>query len=188
MSDATPRSIPTGQALGAFVVSALVSLMLVGAAPAAAESAPQRESTARSDDAARSGPVDIVQAVGCVEERRESSGTTWWLVNSTAPMVSEAGVFNTDHVEEARDASPGSGEFELVGVADFLDVEGLLRSASREQFTTEEQANATGELRGGHTVLVKGLLIPDDEKARINLLAVVGLRDECRGHDEHGSR
>ena len=63
--------------------------------------------------------------------------------------------------------------------ADFLDVEGLLASGDRALFTTPEQANATGELRAGRTVLVKGLLIEADESSRINLMAVVGLSETC---------
>tara|TARA_B100000949_G_scaffold208474_1_gene200318 strand:- start:239 stop:511 length:273 start_codon:yes stop_codon:yes gene_type:complete len=89
-------------------------------------------------------------------------------------------VFNRTEIEEIADTvEPGAREFQLVGVADFLDVEGLLASGDRALFTTPEQANATGELRAGRTVLVKGLLIEADESSRINLMAVVGLSETC---------
>ena len=73
----------------------------------------------------------------------------------------------------------GDRDFQLVGVADFLDAESLLEWGERSEFTTAEQANATGELRERRTVLVKGLLIEADPTSRINLLAVVGLAEEC---------
>ena len=66
-----------------------------------------------------------------------------------------------------------------MGVADFLGAEALLRSFDRSSFTTPDQVNATGELRAGRTVLIKGLLIESDDTARINLLSVVGLADTC---------
>ncbi len=128
--------------------------------------------------AARSGQVDIVETVGCVEQRGGPEGA-WWLTRSPEPVVSEAGVFNRDQVDEARATALGVKAFELVGIAEFLDSDGLLRSGTRAAFTTPDQVNATGDLRPGHKVLVKGLLIETDETARINLLAVVGLRDDC---------
>lgn len=124
--------------------------------------------------------VDVVQTVGCVE-RRNGQQATWWLTRAAVPTVSRVGVFNSVQIEEARrTATLGSRDFRLVGVAEFLDAEGLLRSGDRARFTTPEQANATGELREGHTVLVKGLLIETGAESRINLLVVVGMADTCR--------
>jgi hypothetical protein len=89
-------------------------------------------------------------------------------------------VFNRTEVDEIAGAvKPGARVFQLVGVADFLDVDGLLASGDRQLFTTAEQANATGELRTGRMVLVKGLLIEADGDSRINLMAVVGLSETC---------
>ena len=122
--------------------------------------------------------VEIVQTVGCVEERG-GDPATWWLTRAVEPTVIRAGVFNENQVEEAKAAGLGSSAFQLIGVADFLDAESLLRFGDRAQFTTPEQVNATGELGEGRTVLVKGLLIEDGGASRINLLAVVGLADEC---------
>ena len=42
-----------------------------------------------------------------------------------------------------------------------------------------DQINASGELRPGRTVLVKGLLIETDGESRINLTSVVGLANSC---------
>ena len=121
--------------------------------------------------------VEIVRTVGCVERR--AGDPEWWLARAAEPAVTRAGVFNSVQVDEARAQAPGEREFALVGVADFLGAEALLRSFDRASFTTPEQVNATGELRAGRTVLVKGLLIEADEGARINLLAVVGLAETC---------
>ena len=121
--------------------------------------------------------VEIVQTVGCVERR--SGDAAWWLARAAEPTVTRAGVFNSVQVDEAREQGPGERAFRLVGVADFLGAEALLRSFDRSSFTTPDQVNATGELRAGRTVLVKGLLIDPDAAARINLMVVVGLADTC---------
>ena len=122
--------------------------------------------------------VAIVQTVGCVEQRG-GDAVTWWLTRAADPTESRAGVFNVNQVDEAKETALGSGEFQLVGVADFLTAEGLLRWGDRAQFTSPEQVNATGELREGRTMLVKGLLIEADAVSRINLLAVIGLANTC---------
>ncbi len=127
---------------------------------------------------ARTQPqVEMVQTTGCVEQRPDGG---WWLTRAAEAEVTRPGVFNHVQVDEVRDAlAPGTNEFQLVGVADFLDADGLLATRGRTEFTTPDQANATGELRPGRTVLVKGLLIEDDDLSRINLTAVVGLSDTC---------
>lgn len=137
-----------------------------------------------AQDAGRPAPtkakVDVVQTVGCVE-RRSGSPSTWWLTHAASPMVTREGVFNRTQIEDAKKAlAPGSQEFQLVGVPDFLDAEGLLKSGDRAGFTKPDQVNATGELREGRAVLVKGLLIVAGAESRINLLAVVGIADSCR--------
>lgn len=130
--------------------------------------------------------VDIVRTVGCVE-MRNGDAATWWLTRVADPTEIRAGVFNVNQVEEAKEEALGTREFQLIGVAEFLDAESLLRFGDRAQFTTADQVNATNQLREGHTVLVKGLLIEASTTAgttagapaRINLLAVVGLADTC---------
>lgn len=121
--------------------------------------------------------AEIVQTVGCVE--RGDGENTWRLTRAADPETTRFGVFDTAQIDEAREAARGSREFRLIGVADFLTAEGLLRSGDRALFTTPEQINATGELRVGRTVLVKGLLIEAEREPRINLVAVVGLADSC---------
>ena len=148
------------------------TLAVSALAPPIAVAAGQRSS-------ARPEPqVEVVQTVGCVEQRT-SDETTWWLTRAVEPTSTRPRVFNEVEVEEARENTSGDHEFQLVGVADFLTAEGLLRFGQRAIFTTPEQINATGELRAGRTVLVKGLLIEADDLSRINLLSVVGLADTC---------
>ena len=120
--------------------------------------------------------VEIVKTVGCAE-KRSGSPATWWLTRAVEPEVVREGVFDADQVEEAKGTAVGAREFQLVGVADFLDAEALLEWGERFEFTTADQANATGELQERRTVLIKGLLIDADPVPRINLLAVVGLAD-----------
>ena len=122
--------------------------------------------------------VDIVQTVGCAE-RRGGDPDTWWLTRVPEPTVPRSGVFSVTQIEEAGEIELGAGELQLIGVADFLDAESLLEWGERAEFTTPEQANATGELREGRKVLVKGPLIETDTVQRINLLAVVGLAETC---------
>ena len=123
--------------------------------------------------------VQIVQTVGCVEQRGDDAGG-WWLTRAAEPTVVKPGVFDETQVEEAQNTETGSREFQLIGAAEFLDAKSQLEWGDRAQFSTAHQVNATNELRKGRTVLVKGLLIDPDGDARINLLSVVGLADTCQ--------
>ena len=122
--------------------------------------------------------VDIVQTVGCAEQRSDD-GVTWWLTRAAEPAEIGPGPFEEPQVDAARNRETGSREFQLIGFAEFVDPATLLAWADRALFTTEEQVNATNSLRQGSFVLVKGLLIDADGSARINLLSVVGLADAC---------
>ena len=122
--------------------------------------------------------VDIVQTIGCAEQRSDT-GVTWWLTRAADPAVSGPGPFEEPQVDEARNRETGSREFQLIGFAEFVDPAAQLAWADRALFTTEDQVNATDELRQGRFVLVKGLLVDADGGARINLLSVVGLADTC---------
>lgn len=147
--------------------------VLLGVSVVAQQPARDRRTTPQENPA-----VDIVQTSGCVE-RRSGSPDTWWLARATDTRVTQAGVFSMAQIEAAKAQPAGAKTFQLVGVADFLDTEGLLKSGRREEFTTAQTANATGDLRPGRKVLVKGLLVTAGEASRINLLNVVGLADAC---------
>lgn len=122
--------------------------------------------------------VDVVQSIGCVE-RHDGSPETWWLTKAADPRVTQPGVFSTGQVDTARGAALGANTFELVGVADFLDADGLLKSGRRREFTTSQNVNATGQIRPGRKILVKGMYITTGETKRINLLNVISLADSC---------
>ncbi|MXY15837.1 MAG: hypothetical protein F4Y57_02220 [Acidobacteria bacterium] len=125
------------------------------------------------------GPqVEIVQTVGCAEQRSDD-GVTWWLTCAAEPAEIGPGPFEQPQVDAARSQETGSREFQLIGFAEFVDPATLLQWADRALFTSEEQVNATNSLRQGSFVLVKGLLVDVDGSARINLLSVVGLADAC---------
>jgi hypothetical protein len=123
--------------------------------------------------------VDVVRSFGCVE-RRHGSPVTWWLSSAADPTVTQSSLLNTTEVEQSKMQALGKNAFQLVGVADFLDADALLQQGQRSQFTTPATANATGQLRDGHKVIVKGLLIEAaDGQKRINLTAVLKLADAC---------
>jgi len=132
----------------------------------------------RQTNPAEKPAVDVVQSVGCVE-RRDGNPETWWLTRAVDPRVAQPGVFSAAQIDAARGVAPGTNTFQLVGVADFLDTEGLLKSGRRREFTTAQNANATGDIRPGRKVLVKGMFITTGETRRINLLNVIGLADSC---------
>jgi hypothetical protein len=143
------------------------------AVPAAAQQQRDRRTTPQENPT-----VDIVQTVGCVE-RRDGTPETWWLARAADTRVTPAGVFSVAQIDAAKALPPGANTFQLVGVADFLDTDGLLKTGHRKEFTTPENANATGAIRPGRKVLVKGMLITNGEARRINLLNAVGLADAC---------
>ena len=122
--------------------------------------------------------VDVVQTVGCVE-RRDGNPEMWMLTRAGDPRTVQPGVFSTGQVDAAKSVPLGANSFQLIGVADFLDADGLLKSGRRREFTSAQNANATAELRVGRKVLVKGMLITTSDPRRINLLNVVGLADSC---------
>ena len=123
--------------------------------------------------------VPVVQTVGCVA----MEGGSWFLTRATDPEQTEAPFASDAELEGARGASLGSHRFHLIGVADFLDTEGLLALHQRAEFTAEESVNATGQLVEGHKVVVKGLHITSVDPPRLNLTSVIGLADTCSGAD-----
>ena len=132
----------------------------------------------RGNQSGEKPAVDIVQTVGCVE-RRDGSPETWWLTRAIDPRTAQPGIFAVPQINAAKAAPLGAGSIQLVGVADFLDTEGLLKESRRREFTNAQNANATGELRAGRKVLVKGMYITTSDPKRINLLNVIALADSC---------
>jgi hypothetical protein len=151
----------------ALVAAALFFSPILSGSPSANA---QRGRGARGDKPT----VDIIQTSGCAEQK----SNVWWLTRAGEPRTTTPGIFNSTQVETAKSSPLGTESFQLVGTADFVDAEELLRSGQRKEFTTPQNANATGQLRAGRKVLVKGLLIPGETR-RINLMSVVALADTC---------
>jgi len=120
----------------------------------------------------------IVQGLGCAEQKA-GSPATWWLVRASSADPAPPGPFHISQVEKARGAALGTNVFRLIGETDYLSVEELLKSGERSRFTTPDTANASGQLRAGRKVLVKGLLVDVGGEPRINLMSVVSLADSC---------
>jgi hypothetical protein len=119
--------------------------------------------------------VDVVQAVGCAEQK----ASAWWLTRAGTPRTTTGGIFNSKQIESAKAEALGTDNIQLVGTADFVDADELLRSGQRKEFTAPDTVNASGQLRAGRKVLIKGLLVPAGESRRINLISVVALADTC---------
>ena len=116
--------------------------------------------------------IDIVSSIGCATQ----DGATWTLTRASDPVVSEVPFASAAEIEEAQSTSLGSNTYTLVGVADFLAIDGLLDQFQRAEFTARESVNSTGSLVTGHRVLVKGLFI---ENQRVNLTSVISVADSC---------
>lgn len=144
---------------------AAAAVILCGAAPGAAAQ--------ESDLAQRTVP--IVKSVGCVEK----DGESWFLTAASEPEETEYPFASALEVRDAHDVALGSNRFELVGVADFLDAEGLLALHQRAEHTAPESVNATGELAEGRKVAVKGLYITSVTPHRLNLTSAFSLTDTC---------
>ncbi len=123
--------------------------------------------------------VDLVQSIGC-GERKDGNPVTWWLMRATDPKVTQAPFASTKEIEEAKNVALGKNTFQMIGVAEFLDVDGLLKQGQRSEFTGRESVNATAQLASGRKIAVKGLFIESGNPKRINLTSVIRLADTCR--------
>jgi hypothetical protein len=115
--------------------------------------------------------------VGCAQ--RSPQGV--WTLANAADMAETRVLFLTaKEMEAARTLSLGKGGYVLVGTADFVTKEELLKAGQRAEFTRPEVVNATGQLQPGRKVVVKGLLIAALNERRLNLVAVQQLSDTCK--------
>ena len=121
--------------------------------------------------------VEIVRAVGCASAG--SAPGDWTLTNATEPTVVESPFTSTTEIEELATEPLANKTYKLLGTAEFVSVERLLRQSQRAEFTAGESANATGTLRDGYKVVVRGLLLDPDGNARINLTSVQILAESC---------
>ena len=118
----------------------------------------------------------LVSVVGCAS--RTSQGM-WTLTRATDGIETKALFLSAKEIEEARKTALGTKRYTLLGTADFVTREELLKSGQRAEFTRPEVINATGQLQDGRKLLVKGLLIAAASDTRLNLVAVQQLADTC---------
>jgi hypothetical protein len=120
--------------------------------------------------------VPLVLVVGCAT--RDGDGH-WTLSNASEPAVSTIVHADADEGRAFGALPLRDRRYRLIGTADFGSVDELLGEGQRAQFTDREGANATGQLRNGSKVGVKGLLIDGRPVARLNVVSVHSLSGTC---------
>lgn len=121
--------------------------------------------------------IEIVRAVGCASA--SSAPGDWTLTNATEPTVVRSPFTSTTELQELATEPLANKTYKLLGTVEFVSVERLLRRSPRAEFTAGESANATGTLRDGYKVVVRGLLLDPDGNVRINLTSVQILAESC---------
>ena len=121
--------------------------------------------------------VPIVSVVGCASRTAEG---TWMLTNATDGIESKVLFMSAKEIDDAKTKALGNDRYKLLGTAEFLTKEELLKHGQRAEFTRPEVANATGQLQDGRKLIVKGLLIIAPNEKRLNLVAVQQLADICK--------
>ena len=120
--------------------------------------------------------VPLVSAVGCASRTPDG---TWILTNSTDTVETEQLFSSSKEIEAAKMSALGKNRYTLMGTADFLTKEELLKHQQRAEFTRPEVANATGQLQIGKKIVVKGLLTTAQNEKRLNLVSVLQVGDAC---------
>jgi hypothetical protein len=121
--------------------------------------------------------VPIVSVVGCASRTAEG---IWMLTNATEGIESKVLFMSAKEIDEAKKKTLGNNRYKLLGTAEFLTKEDLLKHGERAEFTRPEVANATGQLQDGRKLMVKGLLITAPNEKRLNLVSVQQLADTCK--------
>ena len=121
--------------------------------------------------------VPLVIVVGCASRTAEG---TWMLTNATDGIESKVLFMSAKDIEDAKKKVLGNNRYKLLGTAEFVTKEELLKNEKRAEFTRPEVANATGQLQDGRKLIVKGLLITAPNEKRLNLVSVQQLADTCK--------
>lgn len=120
--------------------------------------------------------VPIVTVVGCVSR---GAGGVEMLTSASTPKTSAIMHADQQEVAEARETPLGTSRYWLIGTADFGSVDELMSRGQRALFTQAATANATGGVRNGRKVAVKGLLISGTAEPRLNVLSAQPIGDSC---------
>jgi hypothetical protein len=118
----------------------------------------------------------VVTLVGCATTTVEPH--IWALTHAGNPEPSPTVGFTSGEGNTLTKRSLGSATYQLIGVADFVDVETARRIGVRGKLLASSRMNTTGMLATGHKVAVKGLYI-EGKPARINLTSVIDLGSAC---------
>lgn len=148
-------------------------------------SAIRKASEMRASRQAASATHPIATFVGCAAP---STPTQWTLGNGARvtlpapapgqPVVRPAAFVTPQESAAAALVTSGQESLHLVGVSDFVTPEQSLLNPLRKGLYPIERVNATGALREGRRVVVKGVLIAGSP-ARLNLTSVVAIDGAC---------
>jgi hypothetical protein len=119
----------------------------------------------------------LVLVVGCAAETAQPHIWTLSHAGERTESLLRAGITP----EEKAQLAPrllGRDIYQLIGVADFVDVDASRKIGVRGDILPPSRVNATGALAAGHKVAVKGLYI-QASPPRINLTSVVDLGGSC---------
>jgi hypothetical protein len=152
-----------------------IVVCVVLAVPMCAVDAHARALQVQPDAAKPEAP--LVSVVGCA---RRTPQDAWTLTNATVGVETRALFMSAKEIEEARKKALGTNTYILLGTAEFLTKEELLKAGKRTEFTRPDVANATGQLQDGRKLVVKGLRITAGKEQRLNLVAVQQLADTCK--------
>lgn len=145
-------------------------LALAGCAAAGLRAEPQQGDASKPK-------VPMVSVVGCASRTAEGG---WLLISATDGVETKQLFLNAKEIDEARKQALGTNRYVLLGTAEFLTREELLKQGQRAEFTRPQVANATGQLQDGRKLVTKGLLITASNEKRLNLVAVQQLADSCK--------
>ena len=118
----------------------------------------------------------VVLIVGCA--RPTDAAHVWTLSAAGARVESQRPGITPEETQDLSNRPLGQDVYQLIGVADFVDVETASRIGVRGQILTKPRMNTTAMLAAGHRVAVKGLYIAASPP-RINLTSVVDLSERC---------
>ena len=121
--------------------------------------------------------VPLVSVVGCASRAPDGG---WMLTDATDGAETKQLFTSTKELDEARKKARGKNRYKLVGTADFLPKEELLKQQQRAEFTRPDSVNATSELQAGRKLAVKGLLITAPGERTLNLVSVIKIADTCK--------
>ena len=118
----------------------------------------------------------VVVVVGCAAETAQPH--IWTLSHAGERSESlRAGIAAEEKAQLAARLL-GRDTYQLIGVADFVDVDRSRKIGVRGDILPPSRVNATGVLAAGHKIAVKGLYI-QASPPRINLTSVVDLGRSC---------